>query len=144
MYLSQRTKCVWGFVCLSLFVAFLSTSLSLMWNSVHFTWVRHSSRKSSATHSCQRLQYLYVSKQWYSCQCLGFLTRTQLMHATAHRGCMDTVRQPALEEDLSPNCSVKADQDHSRQHNLRATITASKYMGIFKYMGTFIYNIWGP
>ena len=66
------------------------------------------------------------------------------MYAVAHRGCMDTVREPALEEDFSPNCSVKADQDHSKQHNLRAIITASKYMGIFKYMGTFKYNIWGP
>ena len=33
-------------------------------NSGRLTWVRHSSRKSSATHSYQCLLYLCVSKQW--------------------------------------------------------------------------------
>ena len=43
--------------------------------------------------------YLCVSKQWYtSCQCLGFLTRAQLLlHAFAHGGC--TVRESALRVD---------------------------------------------
>ena len=53
---------------------------------------------SSATHSYQCVQYFPVSKQWYGCQCLGFLTRAQmLMHAIVHGGCTDTVRQSALE-----------------------------------------------
>ena len=63
---------------------FLSTSLSLVGNSDHLTWVRHSSCKSSATHSCQCVWHFHVSKQWYGCRYLGFLTYTQmLMHATA-------------------------------------------------------------
>ena len=53
--------------------------------------VRHSSRKSSATYSCQ---------QWYGCQCLGFLTCAQmLMHVIAHGGCTDTIRESALHVD---------------------------------------------
>ena len=41
-----------------------------------------------------------VSRQWYGCQCLGLLTCVQVsMHATAHRGCTDTVRESALEVD---------------------------------------------
>ena len=38
-------------------------------NSGRLTRVRHSSRKSSATHSNRCVQYLRVSKQWYGCQC---------------------------------------------------------------------------
>ena len=57
----------------------------------------YSSPKSSATHSYQCVQYFRVSTQWYGCQCLGFLTCTQmLMHAIAHGGCTDTVRKSAL------------------------------------------------
>ena len=76
------------------YIYIFSTSLSLVGNLGHLTWVRHCSRKSSATHSkssathsCQCVQYLHVSKKWYGCQCLGFLTCAQmLMLATAHRG----------------------------------------------------------
>ena len=32
------------------------------------------SRKSSATHSYQCVQYFRVAKQWLSCQCYGFVT----------------------------------------------------------------------
>ena len=39
---------------------FLSTSLSHAGNSGHFTRVKHSSRKSSATHSYQCVQYFCV------------------------------------------------------------------------------------
>ena len=70
-----------------------SISLSFAVNSGRLAWVRHSSRKSSATHSYQRVQYFPVSKRWYGCQCLGFLTSAQmLMHAIAHGGCSGTVR----------------------------------------------------
>ena len=36
--------------------------------------VSHSSRKSSATHSYQCVEYFLVSKQWCSCHCFGSLT----------------------------------------------------------------------
>ena len=52
---------------------------------------------SSGTHSC-------VSKQWYGCLCLGFLTCEQmLMHVIVHGGCTDTVRESALEADWEKN-----------------------------------------
>ena len=64
--------------------------------------VRHSSRKSSATQYCPHVLYFRVSKQWYSCQRLRFLTCAQmLVRVTAHRGCADTVRESAL-ESFSP------------------------------------------
>ena len=64
------------------------------------TWVRHSSCESRAAHSCQRVQYFRLSKQRCICKCLGFLTCAQtLMHAIAHGGCTDTVRESALEVD---------------------------------------------
>ena len=73
-------------------------SLSLAGNSGLLTWERHSSRKSSATHSYQCVQSFRVYKQRYGCQCLGFLAGAQmLMHAVAHGGCTDTVRKSALE-----------------------------------------------
>ena len=41
-----------------------------------------------------------MSKQRYSCQCLGFFKLAPiLMHAVAHRGCTDTVRESTLEVD---------------------------------------------
>ena len=43
-----------------------------------------------------------VSGNWYDCQCLGFSMCAQmLMHAIAHGhgGCMDTIRESALEID---------------------------------------------
>ena len=44
----------------------------------------------------------FLSKQRYGCQGLGFLRRTQmLMHATAHGGCVDAVRETALEPDTA-------------------------------------------
>ena len=80
--------------CLALLVSSVSvfppppsSSLSLAGNSGHLTWARHSSRKSSATHSYQCVQYFRVSRQWYGCQCLGFLTCAQKsMNAIAHKG----------------------------------------------------------
>ena len=71
-------------------------SLSLAWKLGHHTWVRRSSHKSSATHSCQCVKNFPVSKQWYGCQCLGLLMCAQmLIHAIVQGGCMDTVRETA-------------------------------------------------
>ena len=80
------------FVVVCLFVCF-SALLSLAGNSGPYNWEIYSSSKSSATHSYQCVQYFPVSKRWYGCQCLGFLTHAQRsMHAIAHEGCTDTVR----------------------------------------------------
>ena len=95
-------------VCLSLLPALLCDtihlenigSLSRVENSDHLTWVRHSSRKSSATHSYQSVWYFRVSKQWHGCQCSGFLTCAQmLMQVIAHGGCSDTERESVLDVD---------------------------------------------
>ena len=81
-------------------IFFKTTLSSLTENSGCFTQVRNSSRKSSATHSYQCVQYFRGSRQCYDWQCLGFLTCAQmLMHATSHGGYTDTVRQYALEVD---------------------------------------------
>ena len=82
------------------FFLVFSTSLSLVGNSGRLTWVRHSSRKSSASHSYQCVEYLRVSKQRYGCQCLRFLTCAQIfLHAITHGGCTDTVRESPLEAE---------------------------------------------
>ena len=60
-----------------------------------------------ATHSYQcvlpipiSVQYFHGSEQGYGCQCLEFLMCAQiLMHAIAHRSCMDTIRVSALDVD---------------------------------------------
>ena len=85
--------------CRFVFLIFLfSTSLSLARKSGRLTWVRLSSRKSSATRSCRCLEHFRVSKQSYGFQCWGFLTCAQmLMHAIAHGGCTDTVRESTVE-----------------------------------------------
>ena len=71
-----------------------------VWLRVTLTRVRHSSRKSSATHSYRCMQYSPVSRQWYGCQRLGFLTCSQMsMTAIADVGSRDTVRESALQVD---------------------------------------------
>ena len=83
---------------------FFSTALTLMGNLGHLTLVRHSSHKSSAIHSYHFVQYFRGSKQWYGCQSLGFLSCAQtLMHAIAHGGCTDTIRESALKLTLEEN-----------------------------------------
>ena len=88
-YAAGRSACVTpGRFSHCLGFCFFSTSLSLArGNSGRLSWVRHSSRRSSATHSYQCVQYFRVSKQWYGCQCLGILTCAHmLMHAIAYWG----------------------------------------------------------
>ena len=93
------------------FSSFLySSSLSLLENSRRLNWVRHSSHKSSATHSCHCVQCFRESKQWNVCQCLGFLTYAQmLMHD-------DTVRESALEADSERNIPCRTADSNPRQY----------------------------
>ena len=71
---------------------YFNASLSFVGNSGRLTWVRHSSRKSSATHSYQCVWYCSVSKQWCGCQCWGLLKCAQMMmQAIAPGGCADSV-----------------------------------------------------
>ena len=47
------------------------------------------------------MQHFHVSKEWYDCQCLGFLMCVQmLMYAIAHRGCTNIVRESAEKVEL--------------------------------------------
>ena len=55
-------------------------------------------------------------KQWCSCQPLGFLTcALMLMHAAAHGGCMDTVRESALEGDSEKKISCRTRELYPHQ-----------------------------
>ena len=57
--------------------------------------------KNSITQTSRCVQHFCVSKQWYGCQCLGFLTSAQmLMHVIAHMGYMDILRECALKFTL--------------------------------------------
>ena len=91
-------------MCMPLRVFFCCTSLPLAGNLGRLTWIRHSSHRSSTIHSYRCAQYFPVSKQWYGCQCLGFLMCTQmLMHVIACRDCADTRRESALKVDWEKN-----------------------------------------
>ena len=69
-------------------------------NCRKFAWP-YLGKATAAAHSYHCVQQFCVSKPWCGCQCLGFLMCTQmLMHATAHGGCMNTVRESALKVDL--------------------------------------------
>ena len=81
------------------FSSFLSVGLA--GNLGHLTRVSHSAADAMAVlpteYSYRCVQYFHVSKEWYGCQCLGFLMCVQmLIHATAHGGCTNTVRESAL------------------------------------------------
>ena len=46
--------------------------------------------------------YFHVSKLWFGCQCFRFLMCSHmLMHATAHRGFMNSARKSALTQSMS-------------------------------------------
>ena len=84
--------------------AYFSASLFLAGNLGRLSWVWHSSRKSCASHSYRSVQYFRESKPCCGCWCLGFSPCTQmLMHAIAHGGCTDTVRESALTVDWEKN-----------------------------------------
>ena len=59
-------------------LCFSTNSLSLVGNSGRLAQVRHRSRKGSATHSSQCVQYCRVSEQWHMIAVMGFLTCAQL------------------------------------------------------------------
>ena len=76
------------FVCLFAFFAFLV--LPCPWREIQvgcLTCIKRSSRKNSATHSYQCVQYFPVSKRWYGCQCFGiFNVRTDVNDCDCTRG----------------------------------------------------------
>ena len=55
--------------------------------------------------------YFPVSRQWYGCQCLGFLTYTQMLLQAVHWGCTKHQRESALrkisEKNPLPHWGVK-------------------------------------
>ena len=119
---------------LLLFVCLFSNSLSLAENSGRLTCARHSSRKSSATHSYQSVQYFRVSKEWcLAASVRDFVTCAQmLMHATAHGGCEDIVRESALEADSGRKIPFRTGDSNPRQYRawlLRRTLYPLSYPG---------------
>ena len=55
------------------------------------------------SNTCSISVYFCVSKQWWGCQCLGFLTCAQmLMHAIAHRGCANTALKADSDWEKNP------------------------------------------
>ena len=87
----------------------------LVGNSGHLTWVRHSSSKSSATHSYQCVSYFRAAKQLFGCLCLGFSTCSQMLK---HVGAiwsltplppwchLKTTHKSATFETLQPFCRL--------------------------------------
>ena len=98
-------------VCLSICLLFLYFLLifvivvdlvSLRGNSSCLNSHGFRSRENSATDLCQCVQYVRVSRQWYHCQHLGFVTCVQmLVHAIAQEGCTNTMRNVILHRNLT-------------------------------------------
>ena len=59
-----------------------------------------------------------MSRQWYGCQCLGFLTFAQtLMHAIAYWGCTNTVmRESALKVNSGRKIPSRTWDSNPRQY----------------------------
>ena len=64
--------------------------VSLAGNSGSLTCVRHISRKSSATQSCQRVQYLRVSNQKSVSECSIFVCPIKSLSASAVSSCVQS------------------------------------------------------
>ena len=75
--------------------------------------VKTSSHKSSATHSYRRVQCFRVSRKW----CSGFSTCARMsMHAIAHGGCTDTVRESAPKVDSGRIIPCRTRDSNPRQY----------------------------
>ena len=98
-----------GFFSVLFIIICFITLLSLAGNSGRLTRVRHSSRKSSATHSYQCVQYFRVSKRRpYGCQCSGFLTCAQmLLNAISHGGCTESALRADWEKNPLPRAGLE-------------------------------------
>ena len=80
-------------------------------NSGGLSWVRHSSRESSATHCYQCVQYFRImSTQWCGCLCWGFVTCAQMYR---HR---NFVRQSTLKVDSGREIPCCTGDSNPRQY----------------------------
>ena len=69
-----------------------------------------------------------MSKQRYGCQYLGSLTCEQmLMHAIAHEGCTDTVRESALKADSGKKILCRAGESNQLQRRVIRTLYQLSY-----------------
>ena len=83
----------------------------------------------------------FVSKQRYGCQCLGSLTCAQmLMHAIAHGGCTDTVRESALKIDSGRKIPLRTGESNLRQWRAGPTLYQLSYIPTPNFVE---YNIFG-
>ena len=88
VYITGFFNYFWGLQCT--FYVCVCVDLPLAGNS----------GKCAGTDSYQCVQYFYVCKEWYGCQCLEFLSCAQmLMHATARVVCTNSVTESALKVD---------------------------------------------
>ena len=104
------------FVCLFV-VVFNSMPCRKFW-SPYLKKATYNSRRSGVTQSYQCVQYFCVSEQWYVCQCLGFLTCTQmLMHVMtqSQRGYANSIREPALKADSRRKIPCRAGDSNPHQ-----------------------------
>ena len=95
---------------------FFSISLYFVGNSSYLGKAKYP--QVQPYHAYQYGRCFRVSKQWYSCQRFkGFLTCVQmLMHATAHGGCTDTVRESALEDNSRRKIPCRTGDSNPRQY----------------------------
>ena len=79
--------------------------------------LRHRGRKSSVTHSHRCMEYFRMSKQSYGCQCLRFLTCSQmLMHGIAQGDCTDTGRESVPEADSGRKITCRTGDSNLHQY----------------------------
>ena len=102
-----------------------------MGNSSHPTRVRHSSRKSSATHSCQCVQCFHVSQLVRLPVLENFNVLTDsimLMRAITHGGCTDT--QKSLDWELNDRLTLRASLSGTFLQTLPDLVTPLKWRSL--------------
>ena len=92
-----------------------------------FCKTHHDHQVTKSNFPLQGLTYSRVSKHWYGCQCLLFLTCLQmLMCAAAHVGSTNIVRASALKEGSRGKVPCCTGESNLHQQSIRTDASPSK------------------
>ena len=76
--------------------------------------------------------YVHVSKQWCGYQCLGFLSRAQiLIPAITYEGCANTIKTSTLKVDSGRKIPCLTGEPNPSQQHVRHSAALRKLIGIY-------------
>ena len=89
----------------------------LMGNLSRLDWLGTAAARAALPIPVSVCSIFCGSKQWHDCQCMEFLMCAQVfIHDIAHEGCVNTIRESALEVDCGEKSPCHAGGSNLRQY----------------------------